>query len=171
MKTQSGFTLIEMVAVIIILAIMAATAMPRFVNMSGDARLSSLQGMAAAATSAKTLVKSRWIMGQSANLNNVDMGGGYMVSTISYTTGPSSLDLYGIPSAMTSGIWAALDNPTGFASALVTDVATAPGGLPGVAIWPTGVGVSQDCFMYYDTSGLVTVSNLHATTPTATGCL
>lgn len=176
MKTQSGFTLIEMVAVIIILAIMAATAMPRFVNMSGDARLSSLQGMAAAAVSARTLVKSKWVVANSAHQNTVDMGGGYLVSTISFTNGPSSLDILGIPALdqtgnSNHGIWFALDNPSGFLSQLVAGGATTPGGFSGVAVWPAGVAISQDCFMFYDTSGLVTVSNLHDTQPTGTGCL
>ena len=47
-KQQSGFTLIELVAVIVLLGILAVTAAPRFLNLQADARLSTLQGVASA---------------------------------------------------------------------------------------------------------------------------
>lgn len=48
MKKQNGFTLIELVVVIVILGILAATALPKFVDLTGDARTASLQGFAGA---------------------------------------------------------------------------------------------------------------------------
>ncbi len=55
MNKQQGFTLIELVMVIVILGILAATALPKFVDFSGDALSSAKQGMAGAVKSAQAI--------------------------------------------------------------------------------------------------------------------
>lgn len=56
MKRQGGFTLIEMVVVIVILGILAVTAAPRFLNLQNDARGSALQGLKGAIDGASGIV-------------------------------------------------------------------------------------------------------------------
>ena len=56
MKRQGGFTLIEMVVVIVILGILAVTAAPRFLNLQNDARGSALQGLKGAIDGAAGIV-------------------------------------------------------------------------------------------------------------------
>ncbi len=59
MKKQSGFTLIELVIVIIILGILAATAVPKFVDLQGDARQAAMKGLKGALEGAATLTYSK----------------------------------------------------------------------------------------------------------------
>ena len=54
-RTQQGFTLIELVVVIVILGILAATALPKFVDLSGDARTAAIAGVAGALNSSASI--------------------------------------------------------------------------------------------------------------------
>lgn len=58
-KSQSGFTLIELVVVIVILGILAATALPKFVDLSNDARSSVMKGVEAAMRGADTMIYAK----------------------------------------------------------------------------------------------------------------
>ena len=59
MRKQQGFTLIELVVVIIILGILAVVAAPKFLNLQSDARTSALQGLKGAILGANSLVYSK----------------------------------------------------------------------------------------------------------------
>jgi len=56
---QKGFTLIELVTVIVILGILAAVAFPKFQNISGDAQLAVVNGTAAAVKSAAVILYAK----------------------------------------------------------------------------------------------------------------
>ena len=59
-KKQQGFTIIELIIVVVILGLLAAAAIPRFTDVSSDAEDAALEGVAGGFASAVGIVRGEW---------------------------------------------------------------------------------------------------------------
>ena len=104
---HSGFTLIELVIVIVILGILAAAALPRFSDLSTDARIAAVNGLAGSLRSASAIAKSTQLAKGYSTGQTVTLDGTAIAMSAGYPTAAA------ISSALTdfSGFTAAAVSP------------------------------------------------------------
>jgi MSHA pilin protein MshB len=88
---QQGFSLIELVIVIVILGLLAATAIPRFLNVTDDAEDASVDGVAGGLATAVSFVRAQWEVDGRRNDNVILDGTSVSLDTsFGYPTGTTN---------------------------------------------------------------------------------
>lgn len=122
-QRQSGFTLIELVTVIVILGILAAFAIPRFAGLESQARTAALNGLAGSVKSAAALGKALWVANGNASATSVNFENNTAV-TVSNTTGYPTGDNAGIGTAVTDTSGYTITNASGVQTWALTSAPT-----------------------------------------------
>jgi len=148
LQKQAGFTLIELVVVIVILGILAATAAPKFIDLTGDAKGSVVDGVRGALNSAADLVHAKALVA------------GEISDTGAISVGSATVTLvYGWPDA--DGIADVIDVDADLTESISTTATT----------YTHSEAVTEaTCVATYDVSGVTDAETRPAISSTITGC-
>jgi len=151
----NGFTLIELVVVIVLLGILAATAAPKFINLTKDAKIATLQGMQGAMRSGVQMIYSKAIVeDKTVGDDTLDVDGititlhsGYPIGNwargIRYIVNLDAV-AFSSASAVCTVEWCGRGNQTSIPSGVTT---TSPGRMG--KVYPKGYSWNDECGVYY----------------------
>ena len=114
MRNNKGFTLIELVVVIVILGILAATAAPKFMDLQKDAKTSAIHGLQGAVKSAANMTYAKSIIQGSDKIE--DYGGTGKTCEDATESSDIVCTVYGYPQAAKDGIIKAMQDEDSFVS-------------------------------------------------------
>lgn len=139
-RENQGFTLIELVIVVAVLGILAVVAVPRFINVTSEARTAVLNGLATTMKSAVALAQTKYKVVNSLAATTVDMDG-TSVAVVAAT---------GTPTAVLAGIGTAINYSAGANSGITANWSA--------SATTSTLTYAANCLLTYDqTTGIPTV--------------
>ncbi|NQZ90059.1 MAG: prepilin-type N-terminal cleavage/methylation domain-containing protein [Colwellia sp.] len=156
MNKNQGFTLIELVIVIVILGILAATAAPKFIDLSSDARISTLEGMKGALSSGTDMIYAKAVINQKTQGEDSIVVGGVTIelhsgyptgawnNSMRYIVGLDSVAFSTSNSTVCDNEWCGRGNQTSISSGITTSGSVVIG-----KVYPRGYSFDDECGVYF----------------------
>lgn len=157
MLSSKGFTLIELIVVIILLGILSVAVAPKFIDVSVEAKVATLNTMAGALSSGakivygKAAVQNKVSASDSIDLYNttIELYSGYPVAktaALKYVVGLEAFDFGSTPFNDCDVQWCGVGNIS--SSSAYTSLSIEPGGRYAI-FFLEGYKYSDECFAYY----------------------